>query len=292
MLEPSEQPAIEYVRPADDPYPEDTQPISHEAASLQLPQRHFVSTRSDRGPIIGVEPTTTLRDLALVHTLLRALLFQSFRRPPNSKRIVLKWTDLRKYRRTAEPEQLLLLLLDYTCLDLARRQQALIPYLSQAYIDRSSITIIQVGAHKEQPKSDLRASLVSARTILVPAISEAIDTTAGRATPLAHGLELALQVMQRALQHGRSTVQKIMFVVLSDGRGNVPLRASHSNTITPPIAQAGVEDALKLAREIAQIKQVSHVVLAPRTRYYQELPVRLASALNAQLVVLEEEDEL
>jgi magnesium chelatase subunit D len=292
MPEPSEQPAIEYARPADDPYPEDTQPVSHEAASLQLPQRHFVGARSDRGPIIGVEPTTTLRDLALVHTLMRAMLFQQLRRPPNSKRIILDWIDLRKYRRAAEPEQLLLVLLDYTCLDLARRQQALIPYLNQAYIDRASITIIQVGAHKEQAKSDLRATLVSARTILVPTISEAIDATAGSATPLAHGLELALQVMQRALQHGRSTVQQITLVVLSDGRGNVPLRASHSNTITRPVAQAGVEDALKLAREIAQVKQVARIVLAPKTRYYRELPVRLASALNAQLVVLEEEDKL
>jgi magnesium chelatase subunit D len=99
-------------------------------------------------------------------------------------------------------------------------------------------------------------------------------------------------VMQRSLQHGRSTVQQVTFVVLSDGRGNVPLNASHSNTITPPIARAGVEDALKMAREIAQVKQVSRVVLAPPVRYYQELPMRLASALNAQLVALEEEDEL
>jgi magnesium chelatase subunit D len=292
MPEPSEQKAIEYVRPADVPYPEDTQPVSHEAASLQLPQQYFIGTRSDRGSIIGVEPTTMLRDLAIVNTLMRALLFQPSRRTSDSKRIVLRWTDLRKYRRAVEPERLLLLLLDYTCLDLARRQQALIPYLSQAYIDRASITIVQVGADKELAKSGLRAALVSARTILVPAISEAIDAPTGRATPLAHGLELALQVMQRSLQHGRSTVQQVTFVVLSDGRGNVPLNASHSNTITPPIARAGVEDALKVAREIAQVKQVSRVVLAPPVRYYQELPMRLASALNTQLVALEEEDEL
>jgi magnesium chelatase subunit D len=292
MPEASEQSAIEYVMPADDPYPEDTQPIAHEAASLQLPQRYFVGTRSDRGPIIGVEPTTTLRDLALVNTLMHALLFQSFRRPPDNTRLVLKWDDLRKYRRADEPERLLLLLLDYTCLDLAWRQRALIPYLSQAYIDRASITIVQVGAGKKQAKNDLHASLVSARTILVPAISEAIDAPAGRATPLAHGLELALQAMQRSLQHGRSTVQQVTFVVLSDGRGNVPLSASHSNTSPQQVTRAGVEDALKVAREIARVKQVSRVVLAPTVRYYQELPMRLASALDAELVTLEEEDEL
>ncbi len=292
MPEASEQSAVEYVMPADDPYPEDTQPIAYEAASLQLPPRYFVGTRSDRGPIIGVEPTTTLRDLALVNTLMHALLFQSFRRSPDSTRLVLRWDDLRKYRRAAEPERLLLLLLDYTCLDLARRQRAIIPYLSQAYIDRASITVVQVGARKEQAKSDLSASLVIARTILVPTISEAIDAPTGRATPLAHGLELALQVMQRSLQHGRSTVQQVTFVVLSDGRGNVPLSASHGSTITQSVARAGVEDALKVAREIAQVKQVSRIVLAPRVRYYQELPMRLASALDAELVTLEEEDEL
>jgi magnesium chelatase subunit D len=287
--EPGEQEMIDYVATALDSYPEDMQPILHEAASLQLPQRHFTGVRSDRGPIIGVEPTTSLRDLALVQTLLRALLFQAFRPKHNKTSLVLDWTDLRKYRRAAESERLLLLLLDYTCVDLSRKQQALIPFLSQAYIDRASITIIQVGVLKNEAKTELRAKLLSARSILVPAISEAIDTPSGSATPLAHGLELALEVMQRAIQHGRSTIQQITFVVLSDGRGNVPLKASHSNMIVHSITRAGVDDALKQAREIAKVKHVSSFVLSPTLRYYQELPERLAQALNAQLILLDQE---
>ena len=160
---------------ASDPYPEDTQPVSREANSLQLPQQHFVGTRSDRGPIIGVEPTTMLRDLALVSTLMRALLFQAFRPKQDSTSIVLDWTDLRKYRRAAEPERLLLVLLDYTSMPLRQRQQALIPYLRTAYIERSSITIIKVGAASDATKSELRAKYISARSSLVPAISDAID---------------------------------------------------------------------------------------------------------------------
>jgi magnesium chelatase subunit D len=290
MPERSEQEAIDYVMAAANPYPEDTEPILREAASLQIPQQHFMGTRPDRGPIIGVEPSTTLRDLSLVSTLMRALLFQAFRAKHNADEIVLDWTDLRKYRRAAEPEQLLLLLLDYTSLPLAQRQQALVPYIAQAYIDRASITIVKVGASASGTKHHLRAETVSARSILVPAISEAIDAPTGNTTPLAHGLELALQVIQRALQHGRSTVQHITFVVVSDGRGNVPLQASHRNTITPPIAREGVNDALAQALEIGKIKHVSSVVLSPTLRYYQELPQRLATALHAQLVCVDDKE--
>ncbi len=286
-LEPSMYETIDCVIAATDPYPEDTEPVLRESGSLQVPRRYFVKTRSDRGPVIGVEPSTTLRDIALVSTLMRALLFQAFRSDDNSTEIVLDWTDLRKYRRAAEPERLLLLLLDYTCMPQIQRQQAIVPYLSQAYIERAGITIIKVGAVTSSTKSDLRAERVSARNILVPIISEAIDAPIGTATPLAHGLELALQVMHRSLQHGRSAVQHITFVVISDGRGNVPLQASHSNTITPSVSYAGIEDALEQARKIGKIKNVSSIVLSPQLRYYQDLPQRLANALNASFAVLE-----
>ena len=177
--EPDEQNIIDYAISAPDPYPEDTQPVLREASSLQLPQRQFVGTRSDRGPIIGIEPTTSLRDLALVSTLMRALLFQAFRPKNQSTSLVLDWTDLRKYRRAAEPERLLLVLLDYTSMPLRQRQRSLVPYLREAYIQRAGITIIKVGAASDGKKSsDLRAQYMSARSILVPAISEAIDAPA------------------------------------------------------------------------------------------------------------------
>lgn len=288
--EPNEQSIVDYVTSAPDPYPEDTQPVLREANSLQLPQRHFVGTRSDRGPIIGIEPTTTLRDLALVSTLMRALLFQAVRPKQDATSIVVDWTDLRRYRRAAEPERLLLVLLDYTSMPLRQRQQALVRYLSEAYIERAGITIIKVGAASDSTKSELRARYVSARSILVPAISDAIDAPAGSATPLAHGLELALQIMRRSLQHGRSAVQQITFVVVTDGRGNVPLQASHSNTITRQVTHEGVEDALRQAQEIRQMKYVSSFVLSPRLRYYPELPQRLADALNAPLTIVEDEE--
>jgi len=63
-----------------------------------------------------------------------------------------------------------------------------------------------------------------------------------------------LQIMQHMLQHGRSTVQHMTFVVFSDGRGNVPLKASHKSILTRPIAREGFEDALKMAQEIGQVQ--------------------------------------
>jgi len=80
------------------------------------------------------------------------------------------------------------------------------------------------------------------------------------------------------------------FVVLSDGRGNVPLKASHKSILTLPIAREGLEDALKMAQEIGQVRSVSSIVLSPTLRYYKDLPQRLANALNAQFISLTAEE--
>jgi Mg-chelatase subunit ChlD len=67
---------------------------------------------------------------------------------------------------------------------------------------------------------------------------------------LAHGLDLALKTLRHALQHGKNTVQKAVLVVVSDGRGNVPLEASHVGKIKLPVGKKGVEDALEVAEKL------------------------------------------
>jgi len=267
------------------PYPEDEAPVEREAASLQLPSRRFRSRAKAYGAIIGVEKAKTLQDLALVRTLLEAAKFQGIRQQSTGnghQGLIVSPTDLHSYRRAPVAEQMLMLLLDHTCLRDCQWQDELLPYLSWAYVERASVCLIQVGA--ENARHELRAQKIMAQSILVPSISAGIEAGWGKATPLAHGLELALQTLRHALQHGRSTVHQAVLVVISDGRGNVPLAASRLGQITPPVGRKGVEDALQVAERIRGLDNVKVVLLNPQPKQYQDLPLELANVMGAAVV--------
>jgi magnesium chelatase subunit D len=245
-------PAPMDLRSPTDPYPEDTAPTEREAASLRLPPRRFRTV--GRGTIVGIEPATVPQDIAWVSTLLEAAKYQALRRQKAEERLVLRSPDLRRYRRAAVPEQMLMLVLDHTCLKDCQWQATVLPYLQWAYVERSTVCLVQVGAAGQK----LQAEKVLAQSVLVPRIRMGLESAAGRATPLAHGLDLALQTLRHALQHGRSTVGRAVLVVISDGRGNV-------------------------AGQIRSLKQVEAIVLNPQPKHYADLPVKLALALGAKI---------
>jgi magnesium chelatase subunit D len=293
--------AIDFETPTN-PYPEDTQPVQREAASLQLPLQRYQTTRTARGAIIGVEPAIASQDLALVNTLLEAVKWQKIRRDlrygqqrARQTGLILAATDLRRYRRAPVAEQMLVLVLDYTCLRDCRWREALLPYLSWAYVERASVCLVQVGvmgAEGAQSKpnkissEDLRARKTLERSILVPRFSLGIEAGRGRATPLAHGLDLAVQTLQHGLQHGRSTLRSAVLVVVSDGRGNVPLAASRLGRITEAVGRQGVEDAVQVAIGVRRLERVRTVLLNPQPRQYPELPLELAKAMGAKVVMI------
>jgi len=270
------------------PYPEDTALVEREAASLRLPLFRYASTRAGRGTIIGVERTNTLQDLALVNTLLAAAPFQPIRRKylrENTSRLLLSSIDLRCYRREPVAEHMLLLLLDYTSLRHCNWQLAILPYLRKAYVERASICIVQVGV--ANAAYELRAEQVNARSILVPRIAMALNEKPGKATPLAHGLDLAQRALRHALQHGRSTVQQASLIVISDGRGNVPLEASRSGCLARAVNREGIEDALRVAKRLQNLKDVQALFLNPQPKQHRELPLLLAEALGAEVHIIE-----
>lgn len=261
-----------------DPYPEDNTTTEREAASLRLPPRRFWA--GGRGTIIGIEAATVLQDIAWVSTLLEAAKYQAIRPRKDKTRLVLRSLDLRRYRRAAVPEQMLMLVLDHTCLRDCQWQVVLLPYLQWAYVERASVCLVQVGTVTQ----NLQAQKVMAQSVLVPRFQAALESGGGMATPLAHGLDLALQTLRHALQHGHSVVQRAMLVVLSDGRGNVPLEASQTNQKPiKPVKRQGIEDALDVAGQIRQLRQVEAVVLNPQPKHYADLPVKLALALGAKI---------
>lgn len=285
------------------PYPEDTEPVQREAASLQLPVRRFQSATVARGIAVGTEPATTPQDLAWVDTLLEAAKWQKIRRDLRSSistklkssALILSPTDLRRYRRATVAEQMLVLVMDHTCLRDCNWREALLPYLTWAYVERASVCLIQVGTAQLTPQGakstqiyseELRAQKTIERSVLVPRINLGIEAERGRATPLAHGLDLALHTLRHALQHGRSTIQQAVLVVVSDGRGNVPLAASRTGKISAPVNRQGVEDALQVAQAIRRLDRVKAIALNPQPRQYPELPLELAKALGAKVVLI------
>ena len=264
------------------PYPEDTAPVERELFSLRMPLRRYKTAAIARGAVIGIQPADSLHDLALLPTVLEAALYQKVRQKEQkgeNGRLQIRPTDLRCYRRSPAAEQMLLLLLDYTSLRDCEWQEALLPHLRWAYINRASVAIIQVG-HADAV-DELRAQRVTGNSILTPRIGEALEARPGRATPLAHGLEMTYQMLQQAQEHGRALIQHTRFVIITDGRGNVPLAASHSGQVQMPVNREGIEGALQLAREFRKLKRVLPIVLDPRPAYHAELPAELAEALGA-----------
>jgi magnesium chelatase subunit D len=287
---PVEPPASEIIgegRPlSHDPYPEDKAPIKREQFALQLPQRRHRISTTERGSIIGIQPADSLQDLALFATLLEAAIYQPVRRAHNPdlahSRLILSPTDLRRYRRVPPPSSMLLLLLDYTSLHDCEWQQALLPYLHWAYIERAQVVVVQVG-HKSAV-DELRAEVVSSRSLLSPRIAQTLESQAGRATPLAHGLEMAYQVIQQAQQHGRGHLQKTRFIIITDGRGNVPLEISTTSQQPTQIKRKGIDDALHVAQKFLSLNHLHTTLLDPQPAYYTELPSTLAETIGAQYI--------
>ena len=292
------------IEPLENPYIEDIAPLEREMASLKFPTRRFKSKAIARGTIIGVEKSSTVQDLAIVRTLLEAAKFQNIRQNNHlnsHRKLKISPTDIYRHRRAPVAEQMLMVLIDYTCLESCQWEEQLFPYISWAYTQRASIGIMQVGIatdstilKEEELKlsinfEELRAKKISAQNVLVPSINIALDlekTKKGKATPLAHGFDLTLQTLRHALQHGRNTIQKAVLVVISDGRGNVPLEASHLGEIKPPVGRKGFEDALEIAQKIGNLDNVEVVFLNPQSKQYPDLPLSLAKELRAKVVAI------
>jgi magnesium chelatase subunit D len=265
------------------PFPEDKAPVERFPAPLQLPSES-VQRRSRRGgPAAGVRRTSDPGELALVPTLFAAAPYQALRRRllgQTDHRLLVTAGDWRARRRAPRPEDLLVLLLDVTAREGSDWPAALVPFLREAYVRRSAVCVILVGA--EGARHELRAERVLARSVLAPEILAALDRGPGRATPLASGLQLALEAIRDASHRGRGAVLRARLVVLSDGRGNVPLEASRAGHLDGPVVDEGVRDALGVAARIAALDRVETVLLDPQPAHARHLVVKLAEALEAR----------
>lgn len=275
------------VSPADPgggPYPEDDVEPERDPGSLRSQTTRHSSSRPSHGRSIGSRPGA-FGDLAIVATILGAAPLQARRcedhysRPPHPLHLIPP--DLRVHRRGADPARLLVLVLDHTCRAGWNWLDALAPYLQWAYTGRAGVSVIEVGA--AGVANELRAQRFNASSLLDPRVVRALERPVGRCTPLAHGLDLAVETLRHRLHLGRVPADDVLLVIVTDGRGNIPLRASATGELPDRVGREGVEDALAMARELSRMKRIHAVVLDPGPRPGAALTRALAEACGARL---------
>jgi magnesium chelatase subunit D len=294
--------------PVSPPKDEDTSPerrpeqkpvVAPVQASLKLPwQPQGRGVSAGRGAAVGVRRAREPHDIALVPTLMETLKFNRMRREhfkqrAKRSRLIFMPSDLRQYRRAPVPAYLLVLVVDYTSLKGRAWLDPLAYYLRRAYAKRAETTLIKVGAAYPDPEADpvvqlqdaLCAESVTAHSVMVPRILRSFRQQAGLATPLAHGLYLAHDTLAGALKDGLTPIEEATLVVLTDGRGNVPLKNSLTRVLPERIDRQGIEDAYKIARQISEMDRVEKVVLDPQPGFHSRLPGDLAQALGARKIV-------
>ncbi|MFF3463957.1 magnesium chelatase [Streptomyces sp. NPDC002619] len=263
------------------PYPEDEAEALRDFAPLRSPWQRRAGTVSPRGVVVGTRRARDLRDLALVRTVREAAVHQKARR---TEQFTVLPVDLHSHIRAGTPERILVLVLDHTCRDDWDWQDALTPFLRWAYTERAAAQVVEIGgAHAAD---ELRAEGFTARSVLDPRVMAALYRPAGRATPLAHGIDQAVQTLRRAFRQHGAGLAEAWLVVVTDGRGNVPLRTSRTGRLDGEVGGAGVEDALEAAAGVGAMDRTRlHVaVIDPAKEPYGDLPFALADALGASVI--------
>ena len=284
--------SVAVVRP-ESPYREDTAEVDRDADSLRPPSPRHGMVGVRRGPVLGTMQATSRQDIAVIATVLEAAKFQPSRRKRMGSAVgpqplIIERQDLRAYRRAPVAEQMLALVLDHTALRDWDWRSAVRPYVQWAYVERASVCLVHVGWG--QARSTLRAERILARNPLDPRV-RVLRPDPGSATPLAHGLDLVTQTLMQAMQRGAGTMRHAWLVVVTDGRGNVPLKASQRGLVKGPVGREGIDDALQVAGQVRSMRGVNAVVIDPGQMLYPELPFALAEALGATLVAGRAQDD-
>ncbi|MET9562622.1 magnesium chelatase [Streptomyces tauricus] len=263
------------------PYPEDSADVLRDFAPLRSPWQRTAGTDSRRGVVIGSRRARDLNDLAYVRTVREAALHQRVRR---TEHFTVSAADLHSHVRAGAPERMLVLVLDHTCRGDWDWQDVLAPYLQWAYTVRAAVHVVEIGG--AQAADELRAESFALRSVRDPRLLAALYRPLGRASPLAHGIEQAARALRRAFRQHGSGLAEAWLVVVTDGRGNIPLRASHTGRLSGPVGAGGVEDALRAAADIRAMDRtrLRVVVVDAGREPYGSLPFTLADTLGGIVI--------
>ncbi|GAA0419647.1 magnesium chelatase [Actinoplanes capillaceus] len=272
-------PADLYADPKPILYPEDDPEALPSPEPLRLPPPSRIRRNGTAGAVLGSEPTRGLDDLAVVPTLLTALRF----RPVRDGRLQFRPGDLRRHRRRPEPASALILVLDHSCLRAWKADAAMAPFLRWAFRQRATVSVVEFGhADAADP---LQATRYRVRDIADPRVAASLNREPGRASPLAHAMDLAVAEAQRLARRNRSPVDDALVLVVTDGRGNVPLHMSLGEPAGGPVGRRGVDDTIGVADGLRTIRGVRSVVLAPDVAACPDLPWAVADAMGGTVLI-------
>lgn len=173
-----------------------------------------------RGPMVrAAVPRGRCHDPALVATLRAAALWQQCRGRATDAPLIVRPVDLRDKVRMRPARHLILFVVDASRSMGARKRMAqtkaaVLSLLVDAYQKRDRVGLITFGG------SGAQLVLAPTRSVHVAA-RELQELPIGGATPLAHGLVLASQVIAAARRREPGLAPFV--VLLTDGRGNVAL---------------------------------------------------------------------
>lgn len=279
------EPISPETAPALSPYPEDDPAALPPFASLRSKYRPSLGVQPSRGQCIGVQPARDVRNLAMVPTLLEAAKFQVIRRRPTPHGgLLVSAADLRQYRHSHASQCALVLVLDHSCRSGWDAGPALAPYLRWSYRENAAVTVIEFG-HREA-SNELAADRYRAASLLDPRIVASLRRHPGLASPLAHALDLAVQELHRLMRRGRAGLPEAFLVVMTDGRGNVPLNASVLGRPPTGVSRQGVTDSLRIAALARRFTRVHPIVIARDGDLHPELPFELAEALGGRFIAV------
>jgi len=199
---------------------------------LGAADRQGVAIRS----AVPIGPAT---DPAIDATLRASAPWQAARGRAEGGRLILRASDLRVKVRARPSRHLILFVVDASRSMGARRRMAqtkaaVLSLLVDAYQKRDRVGLVSFGG------TSARLALAPTRSVRVAA-RELADLPVGGATPLAHGLALASKVVEGTRRREPGVVPLV--VLLTDGRGNVPI-----GPLGEPTADA-LAMAEKLGRE-------------------------------------------
>ncbi|MBF8271851.1 MAG: Mg-chelatase subunit ChlI-like protein [Magnetococcales bacterium] len=266
------------------PYPEDHADSLRENSPLRPLSGTQWAEGQHHGRPIGSKPVQDPSEMAIIPTVLEAAKWQAVPHRSSHARVnnglSILFSDLRAHRYLAKPDHQFVLLLDFTSVTGRDWEKALFPDLHWAYVRRARIGVVRVGA--ADAAHPWCAQRLEARNLLDPRILRGLQAEGGQATPLADGFRQVRLLLRKAMGHGRGAATLARLVIITDGRGNVPLEDSLLNRAPPGnVGAKGIEDAIIQARSLAMIRNLQVVLLDPQPRYLSHLPGQYAAILKA-----------
>jgi magnesium chelatase subunit D len=273
------------------------EPDIPKAISLPDPVRRLSSAPGRRSDTSGTDPggrisgissldRTESRSLALGATLTAAAPRQTHRVTDGSRALALETQDVRVYERATAASNLVLFLLDSSGSMGAQRRMsavksAVLGMLTDAYQKRDRVGLIAFRGRQ--------AELLLPPTSSVERAEECLRQlpTGGR-TPLADGLQLALETLHRAAAAQQA---RTLLVLITDGRPNVSSDSGdawlNARAIAERINALGL-DALVIDSEAGRLRlglaqQLAEAMAAPCLRLDELEDGTLLSAVRRRL---------